>query len=93
MIDAYKEFKDVIRKFIEIKIIKGLENNELKLTRLELYSCIRYIENKNLYFIFTTNDKTPTKLSVNSKDIDWLINTALQNLVKIYTSYPCIQSC
>lgn len=88
LIDAYKEFKDVIRKFIEIKIIKGLENNELKLTRLELYSCIRYIENKNLYFIFTTNDKTPTKLSVNSKDIDWLINTALQNLVKIYTSHP-----
>ncbi|WP_410968445.1 hypothetical protein, partial [Salmonella sp. SAL04281] len=51
LIDVYKEFKDVIRKFIEIKIIKDSDKDEISLTRLELYSCIKYIDNKTLSLI------------------------------------------
>ncbi|ENW0966159.1 SIR2 family protein [Salmonella enterica] len=85
LIDVYKEFKDVIRKVIEIKIIKNAGKNELSLTKLELYSCIKYIDEKTLTLILRKEDKKPIKLSVQPKELDWLILIALNNLAKAYS--------
>ncbi|EJV2006669.1 hypothetical protein N6J29_004702, partial [Escherichia coli] len=87
LIDVYKEFKDVIRKFIEIKIIKDSDKDEISLTRLELYSCIKYIDNKTLSLILRKEDKKLLSLSVQPKELDWLINTVLQNLAKSYSKF------
>ncbi|HHZ7489332.1 TPA: SIR2 family protein [Citrobacter freundii] len=85
LIDVYKEFKDVIRKVIEIKIIKNSGKNELYLTKLELYSCIKYIDEKTLTLLLRKEDKKPIKLSVQPKELDWLILIALNNLAKAYS--------
>ncbi|EMV0539498.1 SIR2 family protein [Salmonella enterica] len=85
LIDVYKEFKDVIRKVIEIKIIKNAGKNELSLTKLELYSCIKYIDEKTLTHLLRKEDKKPIKLSVQPKELDWLILIALNNLAKAYS--------
>lgn len=85
LIDIYKEFKDVIRKVIEIKIIKNAGKNELSLTKLELYSCIKYIDEKTLTLLLRKEDKKPIKLSVQPKELDWLILIALNNLAKAYS--------
>ncbi|EAP8001771.1 hypothetical protein EOI92_19255, partial [Salmonella enterica] len=85
LIDVYKEFKDVIRKVIEIKIIKNAGKNELSLTKLELYSCIKYIDEKTLTLLLRKEDKKPIKLSVQPKELDWLILIALNNLAKAYS--------
>ncbi len=87
LIDVYKEFKDVIRKFIEIKIIKDASKSELFLTKLELYSCIKYIDDKTLSLLLRKEDKKLLKLSVQPKELDWLINIALHNLAKSYSKY------
>ncbi|EAN6161482.1 SIR2 family protein [Salmonella enterica] len=85
LIDVYKEFKDVIRKVIEIKIIKNAGKNELSLTKLELYSCIKYIDEKTLTLLLRKEDKKQIKLSVQPKELDWLILIALNNLAKAYS--------
>lgn len=85
LIDVYKEFKDIIRKFIEIKIIKYSDKRELILTKLELYSCIKYIDDKTLSLILRKEDKKLLTLSVQPKELDWLINIALQNIAKSYS--------
>ena len=85
LIDVYKEFKDVIRKVIEIKIIKNADMNELSLTKLELYSCIKYVDEKTLTLLLKKEDKKPIKLSVQPKDLDWLMLIALNNLAKAYS--------
>ncbi|MBS6387280.1 MAG: SIR2 family protein [Enterobacter sp.] len=85
LIDVYKEFKDVIRKVIEIKIVKNSGKNELYLTKLELYSCIKYIDEKTLTLLLRKEDKKPIKLSVQPKELDWLILIALNNLAKAYS--------
>ncbi|EEP8162568.1 hypothetical protein HCM42_005049 [Salmonella enterica subsp. enterica] len=85
LIDVYKEFKDVIRKVIEIKIIKNAGKNDLSLTKLELYSCIKYIDEKTLTLLLRKEDKKPIKLSVQPKELDWLILIALNNLAKAYS--------
>ncbi|ENM7688509.1 SIR2 family protein [Salmonella enterica] len=85
LIDVYKEFKDVIRKVIEIKIIKNAGKNELSLTKLELYSCIKYIDEKTLTLLLRKEDKKPIKLSVQPKELDWLILITLNNLAKAYS--------
>ncbi|EPF6994200.1 SIR2 family protein [Salmonella enterica subsp. enterica serovar Poona] len=85
LIDVYKEFKEVIRKVIEIKIIKNAGKNELSLTKLELYSCIKYIDEKTLTLLLRKEDKKPIKLSVQPKELDWLILIALNNLAKAYS--------
>lgn len=85
LIDVYKEFKDVIRKVIEIKIIKNTDSDELSLTKLELYSCIKYIDDKTLNLLFRKEDKKLMALSVQPKELDWLIHTALNNLAKSYS--------
>ncbi|ELN1676025.1 hypothetical protein Q1G96_003918, partial [Salmonella enterica subsp. enterica serovar Uganda] len=87
LIDVYKEFKDIIRKFIEIKIIKDSDKSEISLTKLELYSCIKYVDNKTLSLILKKEDKKLLALSVQPKELDWLINTALQNLAKSYSKF------
>ncbi|WP_240346832.1 SIR2 family NAD-dependent protein deacylase [Pectobacterium brasiliense] len=88
LIDVYKEFKDVIRKVIEIKIIKNAGKGELSLTKLELYSCIKYIDEKTLALLLRKEDKKPIKLSLQPKEVDWLIFTALNNLAKSYSKNP-----
>lgn len=87
LVDIYKEFKDIIRKVIEIKIIRMNTTTELPLTKLEVYACIKYIDNKTLSFIFRKDDGHSINLSIPSKELDWLISTALQNLRKIYTNH------
>ncbi|EJD1297245.1 hypothetical protein M1J92_003801, partial [Salmonella enterica] len=77
--------KDVIRKVIEIKIIKNAGKNELSLTKLELYSCIKYVDEKTLTLLLRKEDKKPIKLSVQPKELDWLILIALNNLAKAYS--------
>ncbi|EAY8136024.1 hypothetical protein AU441_20265, partial [Salmonella enterica] len=67
------------------KIIKNAGKNELSLTKLELYSCIKYIDEKTLTLLLRKEDKKPIKLSVQPKELDWLILIALNNLAKAYS--------
>ncbi|HEB7434848.1 TPA: hypothetical protein R0658_004512, partial [Salmonella enterica subsp. enterica serovar Hvittingfoss] len=63
------------------------DKSEISLTKLELYSCIKYVDNKTLSLILKKEDKKLLALSVQPKELDWLINTALQNLAKSYSKF------
>lgn len=87
-IEGFSEFKEIIRTFVQTRITKQLHINSVKLTRSEIFSCIKHVEDNDLESLltpFTANDASSRKtLLVEQEDKAWLINIALTNLVAAY---------
>lgn len=87
LIDVYKEFKDISRKFIEIKFIRNHPNNKIQLDRLDLYVCIKYFDNKILTHLLMNENSSEYYLELNQKDLEWLVNVVLQNIKNNYIKH------
>lgn len=81
LLDEYKEFRYAISKFIELKIIKQYKNNHLELTKVELYSCIKYLKNKELVKLMKNKNKFYS-LKLDDNLVSWLSLTAFSELVE-----------
>lgn len=84
LIDSYSEFKYAINKLFEIKSVKrkSQENNEtIYYTIEELYSSIKYLDNKELAekFRYKKRGKYLT-LQLDTESSDWLLNHAFEEM-------------
>lgn len=58
LIDEYKDFKQIIRRLIEVKISKDNSLDEIELTKLDVYACIKYLDDKSLSLVFRNEEKS-----------------------------------
>ncbi|MBK0402780.1 SIR2 family protein [Adhaeribacter sp. BT258] len=86
MIENYQEFRKINSYFIKISILRQIQKETVSLNKLEIYSCIKYIDYKGLKVLleeFYHNDserKGHFMLSDESKD--WLIDIVFENIVE-----------
>lgn len=88
MIDDYAEYKTINKYYIEIAIIRQVQKESTNLNIIELYSCIKYIDNKELVPLFkqfySSNVDRQTKLTISEIDKEWLIEKVLANIGKLF---------
>lgn len=85
MIENYKEYRVINKYFIEISILRQIQKNYTSLSRTEIYSCIKFLEHKEIKKIFNEfyNMEDPTenkKLVISDKEKNWLVNIVLPNI-------------
>lgn len=89
MVEGLSAFKSINRHFVEISIHRQVQKSEVKLTKTELFACIKYIELKDLKVIFNDfyngSDKSG-KFRIIETERDWLINKVFQNIVSLFLS-------
>ncbi|SHG94773.1 NAD-dependent protein deacetylase, SIR2 family [Flavobacterium micromati] len=90
MIEDYNEYKSINKSFVSIALIRQIQKETVTLSKTELYSCIKYIDYKDLRILFDEYyDKNSTnkgKLELDEDLKGWLINTVFENITKQYLS-------
>lgn len=88
MIDGYAEYKTINKYLLEIAIIRQTQGKSTFLNKTELYSCIKYLEHKELKILFqkfnlnsSTNKNT---LTISDEDKVWLAETVIFNLGDLF---------
>jgi hypothetical protein len=82
-IDKYTEFKRIIEYFINISITRQIQEDNILLNQIELFSCVSYLQEKELKSIFEPYiDKEKTKRLVLNSDNQTYLLKALANIVK-----------
>lgn len=82
-IDKYDEYQTIIEYFINISIIGQIQEENISLNKLELFSCIKYIKEKNLKLIFEDYaDKNNSKRLILNIDNQKYLLKAMANIVK-----------
>ena len=88
MIEHFDEYKTINKYFVKISIIRQVQSEHKCLNKVELYSCIKYIANKELILLFKNfySNKTEkqTSLKISDKDKEWLIEKVLPNLKRLF---------
>ncbi|WP_456311485.1 SIR2 family protein [Serratia proteamaculans] len=87
LIDVYSDFKYLVRKLLEVKIAKNSKQEFIELSKVELYSCIRYLDIKTLKIIFKKDDRTWFKFKADHDLLNWLIEPSLAQLKELYISH------
>ena len=82
MIEKSQEFCSIQQKLIQISLIRQIQNDYLTLDKMELYSAIKYIDNKDLRDIFNNFNK---EFRILDKNTNWLVSKVLKNLITLYT--------
>ncbi|HDL8758182.1 TPA: hypothetical protein PXS60_004039, partial [Yersinia enterocolitica] len=90
LIDEYKDFKQIIRRLIEVKISKDNSLDEIELTKLDVYACIKYLDDKSLSLVFRNEEKKYLKLKLSDEVLSWLIDVVLNNLKNAYIDFSSI---
>lgn len=90
MIENFNEYKSINETFVNIALIRQTQKDKTTLTKTELYSCVKYIDYKELRLLLDEYYKKDSlkrgKLEI-SKDLKyWLINTVLENITNQYLS-------
>lgn len=90
MIEDYNEYKSINKSFISIALIRQIQKETVTLSKTELYSCIKYIDYKDLRILFDEYyDKNSTnkgKLELDEEKKGWLINIIFENVTTQYLS-------
>jgi SIR2-like domain len=88
MIEIFTEYRSLQSRFIQIALTRQKLHSSTSLNRIELFSCIKYIDNKELRQIFKDfYDKNSSRngtLCASSEDKEWLINVCLENIVSAF---------
>lgn len=86
LIDVYLDFKHLVRKLLEVKIANNSKSFFVELSKVEIYSCIRYLDIKTLKIIFKKEGKSWFRFKTNESSLNWLIYSSLSNIKNIYIS-------
>ena len=88
MIEDYSEFKLINRMFVEIALIRQFQNETITLSKTELFSCIQYINHKELCSLlevyYKEDSPKKAKFEISNELKNWLIFTVLENLITNY---------
>ena len=85
MIETFEEYRSINKQFVQIAIIRQIQSANISLNRIELFSCIKYIDYKELklllddYYNYESEKKGTFQLS--EEDENWLINIVFENIV------------
>jgi hypothetical protein len=92
MIEDNKEYKSINKSFVYIALIRQIQQETVTLSKTELYSCIKYIDYKDLRLLldeyYDKNSENKGKLQIDQQLKDWLINTVFENITTQYLSFP-----
>ncbi len=90
MIENNNEYKSINESFVNIALIRQVQKDTITLSKTELYSCIKYIDYKELRLLLDEYYKKDSlkkgKLELSKTEKDWLINTVLENITTQYLS-------
>lgn len=86
MIEDYNEYRVINKYFIEISILRQIQNSRTSLSKTEIYSCIKFLKDKEIKQIFNDfyNSENLTenkKLEISNNEKNWLINISFPNIV------------
>lgn len=88
MLEHRVEYKTINKYFIKIAIIIQAQSEHTSLNKIELYSCIKFIDNKELGVLFEkfyANDSDKkTNLKIFDENTEWLIEKVLPNLGRLF---------
>jgi hypothetical protein len=88
MIDGYVEYKTINKYLLEISIIRQTQANSTFLNKIELYSCLKYLDHKELKILFqkfNLGDSTnKNSLTISEEDKLWLSETVIFNLADLF---------
>jgi hypothetical protein len=92
MIEDVNEYKSINKSFVKIALIRQIQKETVTLSKIELYSCIKYIDYKELRLLldeyYDKNSAKKGKLQIDKELKDWLINTVFENITTQYLSSP-----
>lgn len=88
--DHYNEYKNVIKTFLRIFLTRQFKKSDVEFSRTELYSCIRYLDTKELSlflkpFMEGNNDTDLKKIQVSDKNKVWLLDESLEDITNLIT--------
>jgi len=81
MIDAYNEFHNTVHKLILIFLEKQKNEKTIKLTKIQIFSIIKYVDLDKFKIIFNSHGKTGPLLHLEQETLDWLLNVIYPNLL------------
>lgn len=88
MIDNFVEYKEVQRRLVSIALARQVQRDSYLLTKIELFSCIKSMDNKYLKELlndcFAKDDSKKKPLVLAEEDQSWLVSVVLPNLVDSY---------
>ena len=87
MVEEYSEYRSINRDFVKISILRQqVKNEDVSLSKIEVYSCIKYFDFKDLMELFhpffEKNSTNRGKIQLEDDIRKWLVNTVFQNLVE-----------
>lgn len=92
MIEDFDEYKSINKSFVKIALIRQIQQEKVFLSKIELYSCVKYIDNKELRLLlddYYNNDSTKKgKLEISAEQKNWLIRTVFENITTQYLISP-----
>lgn len=87
-IESYPQYRTINKNFIKISLVRQFQNEKVTLSKIELYTCIKYLDDeelKSLFERFYSEDLgSLIKLEINNEDKLWILNTVFVNIVENY---------
>jgi hypothetical protein len=84
MIEDYKEYRKINKMFVEISLLRQIQKTVVTLTKTEIYSCIKYIDIKDLKILFNdyynTDSEMKGKFDLSPELKEWLISIVFINI-------------
>lgn len=88
MIEDFNEYKSINKSFVKIALIRQLQKETVTLSKTELYSCIKYIDYKELRLLldeyYNKDSSRKGRFEITKELKDWLINTVFTNVTMHY---------
>ncbi len=88
MIENSNEFKKINKSFVEIAIIRQIQEKDISLNKIELFTCIKYIDYEDLKLMLDDyyNDESTKKckFQISDENKEWLLKTVIPNIVNQY---------
>lgn len=81
MIDAYNEFHNTIHKLILIFIEKQKHEEKITLTKIQIFSIVKYIDLDKFKSIFDSNEQHVISLHLEQETLNWLLEQIFPNLL------------
>lgn len=90
MIEDYTEYRAINENFVKIALIRQIEEKNITLTKTELYSCVKYIDYKELLPLlneyYNKDSAKKGKFQILNELKEWMINCVFENVTSQYVN-------